>query len=300
MLDEYKNSQKIAYNILSNSLKKNKLSHAYLIETNGNQCGFNFALSFAKSLLCPLKKTNSLGCINCNQCQVIDDNNFIELEIIETEEMWIRKDKLIELQKKFNFKPIIGKYKVYIIKDADKIKESLANTLLKFIEEPAEGVVAILITENKNKILKTILSRCQIISLQKQNDNTNDINKMFETETVLSTIKFVNYVEKNGLETILNSKSLFLDIFKDRNDYEVAFNIILLYYKDALNFIIKKELSLFSHYKDSIQIILRNNDINHLLDKIEIVVNLKKLLKNNVNLNLILDKLIISLEKVKS
>lgn len=300
MLDEYKDSQKIAYNILSNSLKKNKLSHAYIIETNGNQDGFYFARAFAKSLLCPSNKTNNLECENCNQCQVINENNFIELEIIKTEEMWIKKEKLIELQKNFNFKPIIGKYKVYIIKDADKIKENLANTLLKFIEEPAEGVMAILITENKNKILKTILSRCQIISLQKTNDNVNDINKMFETEKLLTAIKFINYLETNGLETILNSKSLFLDVFKDRSDYEVAFNIILLYYKDALNFLIKGNLSLFSGYKDNIKIVLQNNNISDLIDKIDIVVNLKKLLKNNVNLNLILDKFIISLEKVKS
>ena len=97
----------------------------------GNDYGFDFALAFAKVLLCPYKYFNDAKCGNCNQCKAIDDNNFIELEIIDTEEMWIKKEKIDSLQKNFNFKPIIGKRKVYIINNADRIKDTIANKLLK-------------------------------------------------------------------------------------------------------------------------------------------------------------------------
>ena len=59
MFDNYIKIQNIAYNILKNSIKSDKISHAYLIETQGNDYGFDFALSFAKALLCPKRKTNN-------------------------------------------------------------------------------------------------------------------------------------------------------------------------------------------------------------------------------------------------
>ena len=62
MLDDYKDTQKTAYGILSNAINNNIISHAYLIETLGNKRGFDFALSFAKALLCPEGKTNNKNC----------------------------------------------------------------------------------------------------------------------------------------------------------------------------------------------------------------------------------------------
>ena len=94
MFDNYIKIQNIAYNILKNSIKSDKISHAYLIETQGNDYGFDFALSFAKALLCPKRKTNNKQCFNCNQCQAIDDNNFIELEIVDTDDLWLKKENL--------------------------------------------------------------------------------------------------------------------------------------------------------------------------------------------------------------
>ena len=71
MLEQYQNSQPIAYQIIKNTLNKKHFAHAYLIETNGYDKGFDFALTFAKLLLCPYEE-----CINCMQCKMIDDNNF--------------------------------------------------------------------------------------------------------------------------------------------------------------------------------------------------------------------------------
>ena len=79
MLDDYKDTQNTAYSILRKVINNNKISHAYLIETLGNNKGFDFAISFAKALLCSKGLTNNKNCGNCNQCKLIDDNNYIEL-----------------------------------------------------------------------------------------------------------------------------------------------------------------------------------------------------------------------------
>lgn len=299
MLDNYIKNQSISYNILNNSIKNNKVSHAYLIETQGNNYGFDFALSFAKALLCPKGRTNNKKCDNCNQCQAIDDNNFIELEILDTDELWLKKENIEMLQKDFNFKPIVGKLKVYIIKNAEKIRENIANTLLKFIEEPEPGIVAILVTDNKSKIIDTIISRCQVITLKCDSNNNVDNELMnYEENIILATIKFINYYEKNKLDTLLYSNSLFHNNLSDRNDYNIAFNIILMYYKEILNYKLNHNFVNFFEYKDYLQDIVDNIKLDNIIKKIDIVLNLKKTIGNNVNLNLLVDKLIIDFSKV--
>lgn len=299
MFDNYIKIQNIAYNILKNSIKSDKISHAYLIETQGNDYGFDFALSFAKALLCPKRKTNNKQCFNCNQCQAIDDNNFIELEIVDTDDLWLKKENIEILQKNFNFKPIVGKLKIYIIKNADKIRENLANTLLKFIEEPEQGIVAILVTDNKARILDTIISRCQVISLKCDNkDNSDSELKKYDENIILTTIKFINYYEKNGLDTLLYTNSLFHDNLSDRNDYNIAFNIIIMYYKEILNYKLNNKLTNFIEYKDHLEEIIGIVKLDDAIKKIDIALNLKKTIGNNVNINLLVDKLIIDFAKV--
>ncbi len=297
MLDDYKDTQNTAYGILSNAINNNKISHAYLIETLGNNKGFDFAISFAKTLLCPKGLTNNKNCENCIQCKLIDDNNYIELEIIETNDLWLKKDSIDKLQKDFNFKPIVGKRKIYIIKNAEKIRESLANTLLKFIEEPEEGIIAILVTDNKSKILDTIISRCQIISLKNTNSTYAFDKNEYGDELINSVIKFLNFYEEKKLETIVYANDLFHSYMKDRNDYLLAFNLILMYYNDVLNYKLNGDLICFKEYVNDYKYI-DNLSIENVLEKINIVIDLKGNILNNVNLNLLVDKLVISFKKV--
>lgn len=301
MLDDYKDTQSTSYNILSNVINNNKISHAYLIETNGNINGFDFALSFAKALLCPKGLTNNKHCVDCNQCELIDNNNFIELEIVDTNDIWLKKENIDKLHNNFNFKPIVGKRKIYIIKNADKIRENLANTLLKFIEEPEEGIIAILVTDNKSKIINTIISRCQVISLKNSNSNFMLDKKIYSEELISVIVKYINNYELNKIEALIYSNSLFHKFLKDRNDYILAFNLILMYYNDVLNFKLNGNFINFGDYIDvNIQKIIDNLTIENILTKINIIIKLKKTILNNVNLNLLIDKLIISFKKVDS
>lgn len=297
MLDDYKDTQNTAYGILSNAINNNKISHAYLIETLGNNKGFDFAVSFAKALLCPKGKTNNKNCDNCNQCKLIDDNNYIELEIVETNDLWLKKENIDKLQKDFNFKPIVGKRKIYIIKNAEKIRESLANTLLKFIEEPEEGIIAILVTDNKAKILDTIISRCQVVSLKNSNSTYELDKNEYSDEIISNTVNFVNNYEGKKLETIIYANELFHSHMKDRNDYLLAFNLILMYYNDVLNYKLNGSFSVFKDYVSDYTYINKLS-IENILKKINIVIELKKTILNNVNCNLLIDKLIIRFKKV--
>ena len=165
MLDEFKNSQKIIYQMMQNAAKNQRFSHAYLIDANHYPLKSEIAIAIAKFILCPNNYTNSKNCKECTQCKRIDDGNFTELKIIKPDGAWIKKEQLEELQRQFSTKAIETKYKIYIIHEAEKMNSSAANSILKFLEEPEPGIIAILITDNMYQLLDTIISRCQIISL---------------------------------------------------------------------------------------------------------------------------------------
>ena len=318
MLDGYQKSQPIVYKILKNAIMDDKCSHAYLIETGGFYDSFNFVMSFVKSLLCPLKNLSQNNCGDCHQCEVIDPGNFAEIDIIAPDGLWIKKEQLQNLQKEFNTKALIGTKRVYIIKNADRLNKSAANSILKFLEEPDNNIVAILMTDNIYSVLSTIRSRCQILRLKSTNIinenehyiqkikhlilfNKNNITENNDEETlnlkITKVIEFVNYYEKNHLNTILYIGKLWNDYITSKEEIEMAYEIMINYYKDILNYKLNKPLEIFELNND-IQNISENNTQDEICDKINKLVELKELIKYNVNTSLLMDKLIISLEEV--
>lgn len=307
MLENYKETQKVAYKILTNAIKNNKCSHAYLFETGNYTESENFIMSFVKSLLCPHHYTKNENCEECNICKQIDDGNFTELKIIKPDGMQIKKEKLLELQEEFTKKAITGNKKVYIIENAEKLNKSSANSILKFLEEPENDIIAILVTKNIYEVINTIRSRCQIISFkEKQNVlenistienlktkiyNNQDVNEI----TITKTIEFVNYYEKNHMDTLLYVSNLWNSYIKDKEELEKAFEIMILYYKDILNYKLKRKLEVIIE-EENLKQIAQNNQIEQLCQKISKIIELKNRIKYNANTALLMDKLIIELE----
>ena len=316
MLDDFELEQKIAYKIINNSIKKDKCSHAYLIDSNGYPKSLEFAISFAKTLMCPYNYTNILKCECCNRCKIIDDGNFLELKIIQPDGEWIKKEQLEELQNLFSKKAIVGNKKVYIIDGVEKLNTNSANSILKFLEEPEDGIVAILITENVNKVINTIVSRCQILSLNNNYKSNNDslvlkvANNIFNSENKINdfvnnddsinfinnVINFVNFYEDNGIDTLLNIESLWNCFFKDRKDITIALEIMLLIYNDVLNYLLNKPIIVFNDIKKDIQKISIKSNILNISKKIHIIIDLREKIKYNINTNLLMDKLLIDFQ----
>ena len=91
MLEDYKEKQPLFYNQVSKIIKSDKISHAYLIETNDCPYGFDIAMSLSKSFLC--QKKNNSPCSSCNICLNIDTNNYPDLKIIEADSKIIKKEQ---------------------------------------------------------------------------------------------------------------------------------------------------------------------------------------------------------------
>lgn len=312
MLDEYKDLQPIVYKILKNAVSKEKYSHAYLFETNGFYDTFNLVFSFTKAIMCPSQQTNKENCHECHVCEVIESGNFPEIEIIEPDGLWIKKGQMQELQEVFSKKALVGNKKIYIIKEAEKLNKQAANSILKFLEEPEEGIIAILITDNIYQVLETIRSRCQIISLKEFNNKSvestlsqiylNLYNKKEETSEDLMVIEkainFINHYEEKNINTILYTQKLWHDFIKTKEDIIIGFDTMILYYKDVLNYLSNRDIDIFKDYQKDIENIAKQNNLKKICLKLQVLTDLKEKIKYNINTNLLMDKLIIQMEGV--
>lgn len=196
-------------------MMSNKLSHAYLIEMEDSSTEFPLVLLFVKMILCPLEinKCDKLNCSKCNVCRLIDEKNFPDFEIIEADGNQIKKNQLLELKDEFQKTSLIGKRRVYVIKDAEKLNQSSANTILKFLEEPEENIIAILLTRNRYQVLDTILSRCQILAL-------NDASMVIRYDDEIAL--FLKYLF-NGKDLFIHYKEILDNILVDKNKAKEVF-----------------------------------------------------------------------------
>lgn len=319
MLDDFKESQFIAYSLLSNAIKNDKLSHAYLIDTNNYENALDFVLAFVKAILCNHHYIDSSLCNNCNLCQRIENNNYPELKIIETDSFVIKKDQLLELQSEFSRSTLEGNYRIYIIKDCDKMNKQAANCLLKFLEEPVPGIIAILLTNHFSRLLSTIISRCQIIRLNhvislKNNssfenfalvscDNKDSFRSFLEDESnkelIDSVIFFLDYFEENGLDILIYMKNLWYNKVSTREEALDAFLLMIYFYYDVLNCKLERKSYFFCDKEDIIEKCSNFNSIDAILHKIETVHYGYEMVRCNLNMNLLMDDIVIRLGDIK-
>ncbi len=294
MLEKYIDGQPILYKLTKNIIKNNKISHAYLFEKNNNEDAPDIIFSFVKTLLCP-KKALKCDSDDCKVCQRIDEGNYPEIKIINPDGMWIKKDQMIDLQKEFSTKKIEGLYRIYIINDCEKFNKYASNSILKFLEEPEEDIIAILVTNNINLIIETIISRCQVISLLPKKDSL----ETYDEKIMDNVINFINHLEKDNKNAIIYIKDLWHNKFKDKNDYVIAFKYIICIYKACVdvknNFKIKSNLV---NYSKIIEEVALTNTMDKLLEKMAVFIKYNDMIRYNLNVNILIDKIVIEVGEI--
>ena len=156
------------FDYLDHIIENNKISHAYIIEIDNYDQDMVDIYDFVKMILFN-KKHNELEQVNEGIIQFIDNNMYPDIKLIEPDGNNIRKRQLVELQKEYSNTSLLNNKRIYIIKNAEKMNQASGNTILKFLEEPEDNIIALLLTDNRYSVLETILSRCQILSLKETN-----------------------------------------------------------------------------------------------------------------------------------
>ncbi len=248
--------------------RENKLSHAYLIETNNLDEAYNRVLELCKMLQCDAEY--KCDCDKCNICNLININNHPNIITLEPDGTTIRKEQVVNLKEKFSTMPVYSKYNIYIIKGAEKLNESSENSLLKFLEEPEKNILGFLLTENKDKLLSTVISRCQCYNyntLNNENKISEDINKLSN--------HYYDLINSNNDMLLLANKQT-SSLLKDKDDASEFFNILLLKF--------------LKQYKSNLSTLD--------LERVNIIQKNLENLRFNVNIELLLDKFVIEMSEL--
>lgn len=147
-------------------IERGTLAHAYLLVGNVNMGTVALATEVALRLFCPHQDDQGHPDRTCPECQRVLSGNHPDVVVARPEGRQIKVDQVRYLKAEFSKTGVEGEKKVFIIEGAETLTGSAANSLLKFIEEPGPGVYIFLLTPNKNAVLQTVQSRCQVIELR--------------------------------------------------------------------------------------------------------------------------------------
>jgi len=148
--------------ILRKALQKDKVPNSMLFCGPRGIGKRDMALVLAKAMNCERKEDDA--CEVCPSCKAINAGNFPDVIEISPEKEVIQIDQMRMLRKIAYLKPMMGKRRVFVVVDADKMKEEAANSLLKILEEPPLFSYIVLVAHNPFLIMSTIKSRCQVLN----------------------------------------------------------------------------------------------------------------------------------------
>ncbi|WP_070121513.1 DNA polymerase III subunit delta' [Bacillus marinisedimentorum] len=325
--EELSEQQPTVVKMVANSLKKDRIAHAYLLEGGRGTGKQAVASQLAKSLFCKQKNEQQEPCGTCTDCRRIDSGNHPDVHFIEPDGQSIKIDQIRQLQKEFAYTGMESNKKVYILKHADKMTVQAANSLLKFLEEPSKMTVALLLTENVHRMLDTIISRCQVLSfrplppegLEKALEQTEIsrpvarlsaalVSDLAEAENLARDEWFVQaraiMIQLNEVflqrphQALLFIQNNWLQHFKDKEQQDRGLDLLLLWYKDLMYMQIDDEERII--YYDQLDLLkqqaLRSSQ-KRITDQMTAVLEAKRRLGANMNPQLLMEQLVLRLQE---
>ncbi|QQK07329.1 ATP-binding protein [Miniphocaeibacter halophilus] len=257
--------------ILKEQLLNNTVSHAYLFVSSSENILEEETKAFIYDLLGLELGEKFLSGNYVDFLEVLPDNKNIKIAEIRN------------VIKFLSTSPVEGKYKLVLIRNAEFFRKESANALLKILEEPPEYGKIILTTNNEEQIIKTIISRCQVVNLENnvqlyggKNNQLNDILINSINRELLELARSKDYFNENKDDSY-DIYTYFYNFFHDLLIYKNTKDIEEIIYKDNIN--IYKDIDVFN-----------NENILKILDKI---LEIKNNFKINVNFQLSNEELLL-------
>ncbi|WP_243292595.1 DNA polymerase III subunit delta' [Bacillus sp. FJAT-47783] len=313
--------------IFQNTIQKNRLAHAYLFEGKRGTGKKDAALLLARSYFCESLRDDFKPCEQCKNCKRIQSGNHPDVHLIEPDGLSIKKWQIQALQEEFSKTGVESNRKLYIISHCDKMTANAANSLLKFLEEPTNGTMAILMTEQIQLILPTILSRCQVISFQPLSpikikewliekgmpthlaalashltNSIEEAQKLCEdnwfAEARTKVIKLYEILNSRQNKVLLYIHSQWMPFFNDKEKLESGLDLLLYLYKDFI--LIQASLDQDVVYQDLLTMLKQQAlqmSQRAALSHVVSIMEAKRRLGANVNPQLLMEQLVLTLQE---
>lgn len=319
--------QPVVMKMFKNSILKDRIAHAYLFEGMRGTGKKETALLLAKSLFCSEPVDGYIPCESCRFCRRINHGNHPDVHVVEPDGASIKKDQIKMLQEEFSKTGMESNRKVYIIHHADLMTVNAANSLLKFLEEPDSHTTAILITEQIQQILPTILSRCQVVSFKplsfeklveqliasgvnpkkapliaKMTNNIDEGLALNEDEWFAVAqklvVKLYEALEKSPLEALSALQENWFAHFTEKDRHDKGLELLLLLLRDLLYIQLgKKEQIVFLHEKKRLEQMALHSSGLRLANQMASVMDAKRKLHANMNPQLLMEELVLKLQE---
>lgn len=276
-MNEYDDLKKLFNAIIT----KKKVGHAFLFNVDDSY-DTSLAINFIKEIL-----KNDIIDVDTDDSQYekfsyqLDNNIFPDLMIIKSFDKVIKKEQILNIKAEMKEKSINSGKQFYIIEYAENLNSSSANALLKFLEEPDDEIIAILVTKNINKVISTIVSRCQIVNL-------NHYNRKKDEQYFELALKYL-LVYEDKKEKAVSYLSELYEISSD--DLKGMINSWIYIYKNVLKLLLNKDSEEANN--ESILALSKKNNIESVIDKLDKLEKMSNLILYNVNVRIILDELFI-------
>lgn len=257
--------------ILKEQISNNTVSHAYLLVSSSEDQLANESSSFIYNLFNEESRNKFLSQSNVDFLKVVPENRNIKIAMVR------------EIIKFLSTSPVESNYKIVLIENGELFRKESANALLKTLEEPPRYGKIIITTNNEEQIIKTIISRCQVVNLESEKNITENINVDLNEILIAS-------INRKLLE-LSRSKNYFNDNKDNANSlYNYIYNFFydIYIYENTLDKTKLNYLDNFKVYKD-IKVFTNENLIN-ILEKIDFIRNN---FKNNVNFQLSNEELLL-------
>lgn len=160
-------AQDIAVRTLRSSIAKQTVPHAFLFAGPRGSGKSTTAQAFASALNCTNPAADGDACGECLSCMRIASGQDADVRLISPDGNQTKMEQMQEMIRNLGFAPLSGRYKVFIIEQADTLNSSSENCILKILEEPPAYAVLILLTRNANSLLPTIRSRCHLVRFRR-------------------------------------------------------------------------------------------------------------------------------------
>ncbi len=207
-----------------NSIKNDKIAHAYLLTGTRGIGKTTIARIFAKAIRCEDLSPEGEPCLKCSSCLTIDSGNsldYIEVDGASNNSV----DDIRDLIENVQYLPANGKYKVYVIDEVHMLSVNAFNALLKTLEEPPEHVVFIFATTDPQKLIGTVLSRCQRFDFKNSSieDSKSLIKYIAENEGIsFENDLIIDELAKQGKGSFRDSLSLFDQVLSLSNSNTIS------------------------------------------------------------------------------
>lgn len=306
-------------------INNNQLQHAYIFEGVAGTGKYEMAKWVAQAVNCQNPTETGAPCQQCSQCVRIEHEEHPDVIAIAPDGATIKVDQVRQIKDEFSRSGMESQRKILIIKEMDKMTPSAANSLLKFIEEPEGEITILLLTTEVQRLLPTIVSRCQLIHFPVRNveDRITDVTErgiphsaatvlvrltqdtdvaleIYEDEnfrTVMDTVwQWFLFLSKKDDQAFIYVQTNLMPLVDNRETSSLILDLLILIYRDLTAIYFEQERTLaFSKYEEKLENITATAIASEISRSLTIILEAKKKLNSYVAAQGIFEQIAIKL-----